>query len=376
MSLNSGETLQPFKALNQLIFDSSGNLIGIQNDRAVGNDLRIGGGSGVDGTFATLIATTALKLNSGATFDLYNTADQTTNYERLRADWSGNVARLFTQAGGTGVVRGIAVAGGTYGGSSGTVTPFTVNSTFNQSGTAGYILADFNAVETATGSGTKLLQRWAVGGSTQAQMNAAGTLWLSYVAAIHNIGFTNSIGSANDVTLTRDAADTLALRRDTNAQTFRVYNTYTDGSNYERGRLEWNTNTFRIGTGGQAAGTGTARSVQLDSGSNVFIAAGGTTAQWFFSTTGLLANSDNTYDIGASGANRPRNIYAATNVICTSVIVGTTTVVGLPAAASAKARYFVSDSTVAAAGNFGNIVAGGGANIVPVYSDGTNWRIG
>ena len=40
MSLNSGETLQPFKALNQLIFDSSGNLIGIQNDRANGADLR------------------------------------------------------------------------------------------------------------------------------------------------------------------------------------------------------------------------------------------------------------------------------------------------------------------------------------------------
>lgn len=39
-------------------------------------------------------------------------------------------------------------------------------------------------------------------------------------------------------------------------------------------------------------------------------------------------------------------------------------------------RSTVSDSNVAAATNFGAIVAGGGANIVPVYSDGTNWRIG
>jgi hypothetical protein len=36
----------------------------------------------------------------------------------------------------------------------------------------------------------------------------------------------------------------------------------------------------------------------------------------------------------------------------------------------------VTDSTVAAAGNFGAVVTGGGANTVPVYSDGTNWRIG
>jgi len=50
----------------------------------------------------------------------------------------------------------------------------------------------------------------------------------------------------------------------------------------------------------------------------------------------------------------------------------------LPAAATAGAGAdaFVSDSTVAAAGNFGAVVAGGGANGVPVYSDGTNWRIG
>jgi hypothetical protein len=39
-------------------------------------------------------------------------------------------------------------------------------------------------------------------------------------------------------------------------------------------------------------------------------------------------------------------------------------------------RHMVSDATVAGSGNFGAIVAGGGANKVPVYSDGTNWRIG
>lgn len=52
------------------------------------------------------------------------------------------------------------------------------------------------------------------------------------------------------------------------------------------------------------------------------------------------------------------------------------TVAGLPAATTAGRRAFVSDSTVAASGNFGATVAGGGANNVPVFSDGTNWLIG
>lgn len=50
----------------------------------------------------------------------------------------------------------------------------------------------------------------------------------------------------------------------------------------------------------------------------------------------------------------------------------------LPVAAAGNAGYrcFVSDATVVASGNFGAVVAGGGGNFVPVYSDGTNWRIG
>jgi hypothetical protein len=46
----------------------------------------------------------------------------------------------------------------------------------------------------------------------------------------------------------------------------------------------------------------------------------------------------------------------------------------LPSAtANPGARRFVSDAT---ATTFGTVVVGGGANNVPVYSDGANWRIG
>jgi hypothetical protein len=51
------------------------------------------------------------------------------------------------------------------------------------------------------------------------------------------------------------------------------------------------------------------------------------------------------------------------------------TVATLPSAATSGvgARSFVSDAT---ATTFASNVAGGGANKVPVYSDGTNWKVG
>jgi hypothetical protein len=55
-----------------------------------------------------------------------------------------------------------------------------------------------------------------------------------------------------------------------------------------------------------------------------------------------------------------------------------TTVSGLPSAAVvfSGARHFVTDSNATLAAGLGNIVVGGGSDRVPVYSDGTNWRIG
>lgn len=51
------------------------------------------------------------------------------------------------------------------------------------------------------------------------------------------------------------------------------------------------------------------------------------------------------------------------------------TVANLPSASTsgAGAKQFVTDATVT---TFASIVAGTGGNAVPVYSDGTNWRIG
>lgn len=76
-------------------------------------------------------------------------------------------------------------------------------------------------------------------------------------------GYSGSGGTA-DLILLRDAANTLAQRNGVNAQTFRLYNTYTDASNYERGRFAWVSNRLEIGT--ENAGTGTARDLRLVAG--------------------------------------------------------------------------------------------------------------
>ena len=123
-----------------------------------------------------------------------------------------------------------------------------------------------------------------------------------------------AIAINSDTFLARDgAANTLALRNSTNAQTFRVYNTYTDASNYERGYAGWSSNIFFVGA--EAGGTGTKQPLRL-SGGGVEISplAGTTTAAWYFNSAGhFLANADNTYDIGAEVADRPRTLYVASN---------------------------------------------------------------
>lgn len=68
-----------------------------------------------------------------------------------------------------------------------------------------------------------------------------------------------SSGMSNpDTLLTRESAGALAQRNGTNAQAFRVYNTYTSSTNNERFSIDWQTvaNTAIVGTRTAATGTG------------------------------------------------------------------------------------------------------------------------
>jgi len=132
--------------------------------------------------------------------------------------------------------------------------------------------------------------------SGQVQVSSGGTFGFSAGTA----------GAASaDLILARDAANTLAQRNGVNAQAFRLYNTFTDASNYERGKFTWSSNVLQIGT--EKAGTGTARALELQTDG---------ATRWNIGTAGhLTAGADNTYDIGASGATRPRDIYVAGKVV-------------------------------------------------------------
>lgn len=74
-----------------------------------------------------------------------------------------------------------------------------------------------------------------------------------------------------------DAANVLALRNGTNAQTFRVYNTYSSTTNYERAKLEWSSNALKVGTEkGSGGGTARSMSLQTDATDRLTITAVGT----------------------------------------------------------------------------------------------------
>jgi len=167
--------------------------------------------------------------------------------------------------------------------------------------------------------------------------------------AYNGLATTMSFRGAGDVLLVGDGAGILSLRNSTNAQTFNIYNTYTDASNYERLTLNWSTNIAYVGM--EKAGTGSQRdlvirsstnSVSLRLGSDAYAGfANNAGTSWIWkvdSSTGhFLAGTDNTYDIGASGATRPRNIY----------IAGSSTVAG-----TSYAYNFISNTNATTGGVF------------------------
>jgi len=89
--------------------------------------------------------------------------------------------------------------------------------------------------------------------------------------------------------LTSDAANVLAQRNGTSANTLRVYNTYTDASNYERGVFDWTTNPNSLTIGTQKAGTGTARRVRINSAEQIDFYCTDTSRNFQISTSSVTA---------------------------------------------------------------------------------------
>lgn len=118
----------------------------------------------------------------------------------------------------------------------------------------------FVAASTLSDAATVAITAAPVAG-TNATLTRSMALWVQGGYGRFDGGL--SIGASFDTRLERDAAYTLALRNGTNAQAFRVFNTYTSDTNYEGFGINW------VGTGNTCVlqtiigASGTDRTLQI-----------------------------------------------------------------------------------------------------------------
>lgn len=226
-------------------------------------------------------------------------------------DTSAELAGILTDETGSGsAVFGTSptFAGGTVTSS----TPIiTGTQTWNNAGVQ-FFGQVYDVTDTAS-AGNSRLAEWRVGGTAKAFIAKTGEIAGSQMTCtnLYNYGWTLTGGNAY---LYGPSANVLELRNSTNAQTFNVYNTYTDASNYERASLQWTSNEcyFTVGKNG----TGSYRNffIGTDGGNSLYFRTNATN-RWAVGSTGnFVSLADNTYDIGASGANRPKDVYIAGNL--------------------------------------------------------------
>jgi hypothetical protein len=195
---------------------------------------------------------------------------------------------------------------------------FDLSGTWNTTGVARGI--KLNITDTASNTASMLVDLQ-VGGTSKFGIrkdgvftsniaaSGAGIFSGSFVRVVSGGGFTFSSSStapdgAQDVILARDAAGALAQRNGTNAQTFRIYNTYTDASNYERGVFDWTTNANSLTIGTQKGGTGTARRLRINSAEQMDFYCTDTSRMFQISTSTVTCYNTFTYQY-YSGAGDP-----------------------------------------------------------------------
>ena len=153
--------------------------------------------------------------------------------------------------------------------------------------------------------------------ATVARTDAAQTFTGEQTFGNIVIGSANTLAWSTDLFLQRDAANTFAQRNGTSAQSYQIYNTFTDASNYERLFIGWSSNVALITLA--IAGTGSARDLTIGTpgatqlnfrtnGTNRWAIGIGASAGFF------IPQADNAYDFGAAG-NQIKSLYAGTSVV-------------------------------------------------------------
>jgi len=247
------------------------------------------------------------------------------------------------------------------------------NDTVYQFNTANSIIQTANAVgirgQLAVQGNAWFAQQVQLGNAVRAEntftvdstFSAGSTVVMSTTTGTIGIGTFQTTGN----TLIGNATQTgsLALGQSTATQTVNIANGAVSSGN---------TKTVSLATGGVA---NSVSAVTIFSGvagnSTLTIGAstGNTTVSYTANSIVAIANTSGTA-LSVTGNITGGNILTGGILRTTAIVVAS-----LPTAAGAAAgaRSFVTDATAA---TFGTIVAGGGANAVPVWSDGTNWKIG
>lgn len=326
-------------------------------------------------------------------------------------------------AGGT-MTGALTIASGTLTGAS--APGISITQTWNDAA-VDFTAFKINATNTAS-SALALLMDVQLGGTTTMSLSRFGSLYVNgtvrsttwaigyYTAgqiSVPTTGAYNFGMGSPDLYLWRDAAATLAQRNGTTQQIFRLYNTYTDASNYERLTLTGvagtsvNITAETLGTGGDNIGIvltpggtgditlGVSAVVGYNAvGPCVGMGYGGeygvrvfSSARYGWTSGNLTGGIDTAMHRNAAGVVEVNNGTATAyrDLKLRNLLAGggngsyvqtpSMTVANLATAATAGAgaRAFVTDAN---ATTFLSTVAAGGANKVPVVSDGTNWLIG
>lgn len=211
----------------------------------------------------------------------------------------------------SGTVTSVAISGGTTG-LTFTGGPITTSGTF----TAGGTLAIANGGTGLTAFGTGVAT--ALGQNVSGSDGIALTTSPSFTTPTLGAATATSVQFNSSSTLISNASNTLSLQNGTTVQALYVCNTYTNSSNYRRIRITYDVSNFAEVVA-ENAGTGGATNMRVGTagtGGTLYLYAGASDRWAVNGTSGaFLSNSDNNYDIGAVGANRPKTGYFGTSVI-------------------------------------------------------------
>jgi hypothetical protein len=206
-----------------------------------------------DATIDTILrrdaANTFAQRNStnAQTFRLYNTFTDASNYERGIFSWSSNVLEIGSECAGTGATRTTRLVAQDKAGGFSPV----VELAFKPNNTLARRLSFTN------NSGSFI--QWGIDGTFFGNFSSDG-----FSCGTKAIGFSQSPVHGLDAYLIRDDANIIAQRNSTNAQTFRLYNTYTSSTNFERLNFRWASNEFILDAEKGSAG-GTLRGIKIGS---------------------------------------------------------------------------------------------------------------